>query len=85
MINGIRLCLELLLEVHGEVLLLVKSHGRVGVQYILDIVVILKQSGKCAVGFVLFGIVMDYVINSFQQKAAWTRHFTPPAVISSLS
>ena len=65
--------------------LLVKNPGKVNIKYMIEIIVILKQSGKCAVGFVLFGIVMDYVINSFQEKAAWTRHFTPPSVISNLS
>lgn len=49
--------------------------------HIFDSSVILKQSGKCAFGFVLFGIAMDYIIDSFQQKAAWTRLFTPPTVV----
>ena len=34
-----------------------------------------KTSFYSAVGFVVFGWVIDYVMDSFQEQVAWTRPF----------
>ena len=49
--------------------------------YSLRFVGIVSSATKCSIGFVVFGLVMDYVINSFQEQAAWTEHIKLPKTV----
>lgn len=67
----------------GEVLLLVDNLFEVTFYLFHSIlfVGIISAATKCSIGFVIFGLVMDYVIDSFQEQAAWTEHFKLPKTV----
>ena len=83
MIKSILLFQGLLRVLDGEVLPLVDNPFEVSV-YLFNFVTfvgIISSATKCSIGFVIFGLVMDYVIDSFQEQAAWTEHIKLPKTV----
>lgn len=80
MINSTRSLQVLSQERAGEVWSRVINHSEVGfsLKFRVYVVAMISSATKCSIGFVIFGLVMDYIIDSFQEEAAWTRHIKMP-------